>query len=59
MSVLFENGGIRFARSLLLPTFSCHHKEELVFKTRFLALYLLPTFKLSKVEKFCVFKLLI
>jgi hypothetical protein len=59
MSVLFGDGGIRFARSLLLPTLNCHHREELIFKTRFLALYLLLAFKLSKVEKVCVFKFLI
>jgi hypothetical protein len=59
MSELFRDGGIRFARSLLLPTLSCHHKEELVFKTRFLALYLLLAFKLLKVEKVYVFEFLI
>ncbi len=48
MSALFGDGGIRFARSLLLPTFSCHHRGELVFKTRFLTF--VPTSCIQVIE---------
>jgi hypothetical protein len=38
MSVHFGDGGIKFARSFLRPTFNHHHKEVFILKVRFFTL---------------------
>ncbi len=39
MNVHFGDGGIRFARSFLHPTFNHHHKEAFILKMRFFTLH--------------------
>jgi hypothetical protein len=39
LCVCFGEGGIRFARFFLCPTFNHHHKEKFILKVKFFTLY--------------------